>query len=41
MARVGVEAAVARGLLEQSGAKYRPSSLGWRFVNDIQALFLP
>jgi len=30
-----------RGLLEQSGAKYRPSSLGWRFVNDIQALFLP
>ncbi|KAA9131275.1 radical SAM family heme chaperone HemW [Marinihelvus fidelis] len=33
--------AVERGLLEPGGAGYAPSALGWRFVNDLQALFLP
>jgi oxygen-independent coproporphyrinogen-3 oxidase len=33
--------AVARGLLEPVAGGVRPSALGWRFVNDLQALFLP
>ncbi len=33
--------AVGRGLLEPSEGGYRPSDLGWRFVNDLQAIFLP
>ncbi len=41
LARPAVQRAVAAGLLEQRGDVYRHTPLGWRFVNDIQALFLP
>ncbi|APZ44025.1 radical SAM family heme chaperone HemW [Acidihalobacter ferrooxydans] len=37
----GVEHALARDLLEVQGAHLRPSPLGWRFLNDLIALFLP
>jgi oxygen-independent coproporphyrinogen-3 oxidase len=30
-----------RGLLERSPGGFRPTDLGWRFSNDLQALFLP
>ncbi|MBS0395774.1 MAG: radical SAM family heme chaperone HemW [Proteobacteria bacterium] len=40
-AAAAVEAALRRGLLEEAGDRYRPSPLGWRFLNDLQALFLP
>jgi putative oxygen-independent coproporphyrinogen III oxidase len=30
-----------RGLIEQSGVSWRPTALGQRFLNDLQALFLP
>lgn len=30
-----------RGLLEARSGRYRPTELGWRFSNDLQALFLP
>ncbi len=30
-----------RGFLERTGEGYRPTELGWRFNNDLQALFLP
>ncbi len=30
-----------RGLLQQRGQILEPTDLGWRFVNDTQALFLP
>jgi oxygen-independent coproporphyrinogen-3 oxidase len=30
-----------RGLLEACPEGFRPSELGWRFMNDLQALFLP
>ena len=30
-----------RGLLERQGDRWRPTSLGRRFLNDLQALFLP
>ncbi|MCU0976945.1 MAG: radical SAM family heme chaperone HemW [Steroidobacteraceae bacterium] len=30
-----------RGLVERAGDRYRPSSLGFRFLNDLQAAFLP
>lgn len=33
--------AVKRGLLETDGPGWRPTSLGRRFLNDLQALFLP
>ena len=33
--------AVARGLLERAGDGWRATELGWRFLNDLQALFLP
>lgn len=33
--------AMERGLLERRGGRIRPTELGWRFVNDIQAIFLP
>jgi putative oxygen-independent coproporphyrinogen III oxidase len=33
--------AEARGLLEAGGAGWRPTALGFRFLNDLQALFLP
>jgi putative oxygen-independent coproporphyrinogen III oxidase len=33
--------ALAKGLLEPCGHRYVPTALGWRFVNETQALFLP
>ena len=36
-----VQTAVNRGLLERVGQRLKPTSLGWRFVNDIQQIFLP
>jgi len=36
-----VELACERGLLQQQGDKLLPTELGWRFSNEIQALFLP
>ena len=33
--------ALQRGLLEAVPGGFRPSPTGWRFVNDLQALFLP
>ena len=30
-----------RGLLTQEGDCWRPTDLGWQFLNDLQALFLP
>jgi len=37
----GLEAAVARGLLASDPTVIRPTALGRRFLNDLQALFLP
>lgn len=37
----GMQIAVQRGLMERAGKGYRHTATGWRFVNDIQALFLP
>jgi oxygen-independent coproporphyrinogen-3 oxidase len=36
-----LEEALDRGLLEPFGDGFRPTELGWRFGNDLQALFLP
>ena len=36
-----VERALDRGLLEDCGDALKPTDLGWRFVNETQALFLP
>lgn len=36
-----VREAVDRGLLQQDGQRLKPTSLGWKFVNDIQQIFLP
>lgn len=36
-----VQMAFDKGLLEDRGGRLRPTDLGWRFVNDIQQLFLP
>jgi len=36
-----LRAALERGLLEQDDDLFRPTELGWRFVNDLQGLFLP
>ncbi|NNF52198.1 MAG: radical SAM family heme chaperone HemW [Gammaproteobacteria bacterium] len=37
-----LEGARIKGLLEQHGEdRWRASSLGWRFLNDLQAIFLP
>ena len=36
-----LEAAQARGLLARSGAIWQPTGLGRRFLNDLQAMFLP
>ncbi len=33
--------ALDRDLLEQADDVYRPTELGWRFMNDLQGLFLP
>ena len=39
--RAGLDAALAKGLLEPRANGWRASALGWRFLNDLQALFLP
>lgn len=36
-----VQQALDQDLLEISGKRLRPTELGWKFVNDIQQLFLP
>lgn len=36
-----VQKAINAGLLEMVERRLRPTSLGWRFVNDIQQIFLP
>ncbi len=36
-----VQLAVKKGLLEESQDRLKPTALGWRFVNDIQQIFLP
>jgi oxygen-independent coproporphyrinogen-3 oxidase len=36
-----VQQAVDQGLLEIHDQRFRPTGLGWRFVNDIQQIFLP
>ena len=36
-----VQQAVDKGLLEVHHARVRPTGLGWKFVNDIQQMFLP
>lgn len=36
-----VQQALDQDLLEVSGKRLRPTGLGWKFVNDIQQLFLP
>jgi len=36
----GLAAAQAKGLLVCQGEHWQPSELGWRFLNDLQALFL-
>src|ERR1700735_2012401 len=36
-----LRAALERGLLEFAPPRWRPSALGWRFLNDLQAGFLP
>ena len=36
-----VTQALAKGLLEERERRLVPTELGWRFVNEIQALFLP
>lgn len=37
----GLAAAAGLGLLEQADDHWRPSAAGWRYLNDLQALFLP
>jgi oxygen-independent coproporphyrinogen-3 oxidase len=37
----GIAAAVGRGLLQLDQARWRPTLRGRRFLNDLQALFLP
>ena len=41
LVRQGLEAAAVRGLIERDPALLRPTALGRRFLNDLQALFLP
>ena len=40
-AEARVQKALDKGLLEAVNERLRPTELGWRFVNDIQQLFLP
>jgi putative oxygen-independent coproporphyrinogen III oxidase len=40
-AEKGLEKALSRGLLIENDGLFCPTELGWRFVNDTQALFLP
>ena len=37
----GCMLALERGLLEQRDDRWVPTSLGWRFLNDLQSMFLP
>ena len=37
----GLDAAEARGLIERDAFRIRPTPLGQRFLNDLQAFFLP
>jgi coproporphyrinogen III oxidase-like Fe-S oxidoreductase len=41
VAEARVQKALDKGLLEAVNERLRPTELGWRFVNDIQQLFLP
>jgi oxygen-independent coproporphyrinogen-3 oxidase len=43
LANVGqtIERAQNKGLLERSGGRIRPTALGWRFLDDLVAEFLP
>ena len=36
-----VQQAIDRGLMEVYSRRVKPTELGWRFVNDIQQMFLP
>jgi oxygen-independent coproporphyrinogen-3 oxidase len=36
-----VKKAIAKGLLDTDSSVYRATDLGWRFLNDLQAEFLP
>lgn len=36
-----VDLAIRKGLLEDRGSRLVPTDVGWRFVNEIQAIFLP
>lgn len=36
----GLALALSKGLLLRQGEHWQPSELGWRFLNDLQALFL-
>ncbi|MDT8319244.1 MAG: radical SAM family heme chaperone HemW [Xanthomonadales bacterium] len=36
-----VRLAMGRGLLDDIDGRLRPTELGWRFANDLQAIFLP
>ena len=36
-----VQQAIDKGLLERAQMRIKPTELGWKFVNDIQQLFLP
>jgi len=38
---VSLEQARSKGLLERRRDHWRPTALGWRFSNDLQAIFLP
>ncbi|HLF31662.1 MAG TPA: radical SAM family heme chaperone HemW [Xanthomonadales bacterium] len=40
-AQSAVQEAEHKGLLVRRGRKLMPTELGWRFINDTQALFLP
>jgi putative oxygen-independent coproporphyrinogen III oxidase len=35
-----IELAIRKGLLEPEPTRLKPTSLGWRFLNDLQAIFL-
>jgi oxygen-independent coproporphyrinogen-3 oxidase len=37
----GLARAGSRGLIERHGPVWRPTALGWRFLNDLQSEFLP
>jgi len=36
-----IERAQAKGLLARDGERLKATELGWRFLNDLQAIFLP